>query len=74
MERKVSPLHFCLLGKDIKNEFECMVRVEKMVASYKLTLLNHFHVKYVIDKTNEQVDLGDYYHDSSTFLLIDYGL
>ena len=70
MEWKISSLYFGLLSKDIDDELESFVRVELLYSLDKFTLVDHFHVKNVVDKADEQVNLWNDDQDRSSHLLV----
>ena len=63
-------MYFGLLSKDINDELESFMRVEFLYSFDKFTLVDHFHIKNVVYKTDEQIYLRNDDHDRSSHLLI----
>ena len=59
-------MYLSLLSKNVKNELECLVRIEALVTLHELALLDHFHIKNVIHKAYEKIDLGNNDDDCAT--------
>ena len=69
-ERDSRVLHSDLVFKYVDDKFECLCRVEGLDSLFKLVLLHHFEIEYVVDEANQQIDLGNHCQDDSALHLV----
>ena len=70
MEGYVGVLHFNLLFKDINDKLESFGGAERFHVRFELTEFDHFQVKDVVDQTDQQVYLRNYYQDNVPLSLV----
>ncbi len=57
MERKLRVLQFDLLIEDVNDELKCLSWAKLCNVLCEHSLLDHFHIKYVIDKADKKIYL-----------------
>ena len=58
-KRKLRLLHHSGLPEDTDDELECFCWVEDLLARDKPILVNHLHIKDVIDEAEKEINLAD---------------